>query len=234
MAKRPKGSGKIKRTENSVFSFITSLILHKRISHPLAPHQTAVASLTRSPAPSHTAGTAVASVSAPPGPASPAAAPPIFVDLTIDKSPSCSPSRAQKRERSPEQESYEGVNARKKMLSKSLDWMKPKDRPNLQKKNPYQADSTGLDTEYDDYDYDLGQARRESLLPQIQAPAHSPASAKPSDVLENQNSNHRTRKANTRKRQETAKTRDKAEALEKLKTKKKQIMNATTAEKTQG
>ena len=33
-ARRPKGSGRIKRTESSVFYFIRSLILHEHISHP--------------------------------------------------------------------------------------------------------------------------------------------------------------------------------------------------------
>ena len=195
------------------------------------PRQTAVPVVTRSPAPSHTDVPAVARLSAPLGPASPVAAPPIFIDLTIDKSPSCSPSRSQKRKRDPEQESDEGSNARKKILAKSFDWMKPKDRPNFQTKNPYQHESTGFDTESDQYDYGPGQARQESPLPQSQAPAHPPASVKLSDFLENQHSNARTRKTNTRKRQETAKTRRQEEARERLKTKKKQIMNAATAEK---
>lgn len=198
-----------------------------------APRQTAVPSVSRSPAPSHTDVPAVARLSAPLGPASPVAAPPIFIDLTIDKSPSCSPSRSQKRKRDPEQNSDEGSNARKKILAKSFDWMKPKDRPNFQTKNPYQHVSTGFDTESDQYDYGLGQARQESPLPQSQAPAHPPASVKLSDFLENQHSNARTRKTNTRKHRETAKTRRQEEARERLKTKKKQIMNAATAEKTE-
>lgn len=199
-----------------------------------APHQTAVHSVTRSPAPSPTAAPAVAHLSTPLGPASPVAAPPIFIDLTIEKSPSCSPSRSQKRKRAPEQESDEGFNARKKILSKSFDWMKPKDRPNFQTKNPYQPESTGFETESDQYDYGLGQARQENLLPQSQAPAHPPASVRLSDFLGTQHSNTRTRKTNTRKRQETAKTRRQEEARERLKTKKKQIMNVATAEKTEG
>lgn len=205
-----------------------------------APYQRAECSETCAPASSPTALPAVARLSAPLGPAFPIAAPPappILIDLTIDKSSSCSPSRSQKRKRAPEQESDdEGFNERRRILSKSFDWMRPKDRPNFQKKNPYQADSTGNDTEYHQYDYDVGQADQKSPMTQRRARAPPPASAQLSDSVENTHSHHLTRKSKTNyeKRQETAKSRRQAEARKRLKIKKKQINNVASGEKTQG
>lgn len=196
------------------------------------PNQTAAPSVTRSPASRDTAVPAVTHLSAPHGQASRLAASLIFIDLTTEKTPPSSSSKCQKRKRTPEQESEEGFEMRKSILAKSFDWMEPKDRPNFQKRNPYQPEPASFGTDCDQDNHDLGQASQELPLAPSQAPALPPAPAKSPNSPTNKHSNPRTRGANTKKRGETAKGRRQNEARERVKTKKKQILNAATAENT--
>ena len=218
------------------------------VIHSSGPCQTAVPSVSPSPAPSHTAVPAVTRLCAPLGSASPVAASPIFIDLTIDKTPLSSPTKSEKRKRTLEQESEEGNNLRKKILTKGFDWMKPQDRPNFQKKNPYQPKPTrsespsGIDPmETDNTDSlqngpDLGQPGQERPLAPSQAAAHPPASATLPKSPSSKRSPPCSRRGYSKKQPATARGQRQNEARERLKTKRNEIIlkqNAATAEKTE-
>ena len=213
--------------------------------------QTAVPSVPPSPAPSPTAVPAVTHLCAPLDSASQVAASPILIDLTIDKTPLSSPTKPEKRKRTLEQENEEGNNLRKKILTKGFEWMKPQDRPNFQKRNPYQPKPTrsespsGIDpmetdkqppTDSLQNDHDLGQPGQERPLAPSQAAANPPASATLPNSPGSKRSPPCSRRGYSKRQQATVRGQRQNEARERLKTKKNEIIlqqNAATAETTE-
>lgn len=127
--------------------------------------------------------------------------------------------------------------------------MKPEDRPNFEKRNPYKPspssferpldiDPTEIHEQYPTqalhYDHDLGQACQEPLLVPNQAPTHPPAPAKLPNPKKNKPSGPRVHRPNKDKPEGDVRTQRISEARERMKTKKKQIVreqNAIAAEK---
>lgn len=180
-----------------------------------------------------------------PNSASPVAASALHIDLTLDETPPSSPP-SENRKRALEQESQAGYHLRKKILTKTFEWMEPKDRPNFKKRNPYKPEPTSLErpleidsTETDkpypedslQFDHNLGQTSQEPPLTASQAPAHPPASAKLLNPQKNKPSKPRTRKPNNEKAQATTMAQQQDEGRERMETTEEQ--NATAAEKTQ-
>lgn len=174
----------------------------------------------------------------------------LYIDLTLDETPLRSHT-SQRRKRAPEQESQVGDQLRKKILTKSFEWMEPKDRPNFNKRNPLKPDPTCFERPLDvdptrtdepyptdslQYGHNLGQASQEPPLAPGQAPAHPLAPARLPHSQKNKLSKPRARKPNNKKPQATAKLQRLDEGRERIQTKEEQIMqeqNATTAGKTQ-
>lgn len=196
---------------------------------PSAPRQAAVLS--------------PASSRRPPSSVSPAAASALHIDLTLDETPPSSPT-SQKRKRAPEQEGQVGDHLRKKILTKNFEWMEPKDRPNYKQRNPYKPDPISSErplnlypTETDgpyptdslQYDLYLGRASPEPPLSPSQAPAHPSASAKLPNPQKIGPGRPGTRKPNNKKSQANEKAQRLDKARERMKTKKKQIIEEQSA-----
>lgn len=174
----------------------------------------------------------------------------LYIDLKLDETP-LSSHTSQRRKRAPEQESQVRDQLRKNVLTKSFEWMEPKDRPNFNKRNPYKPDPTCFERPLDvdptrtdeqyptdslQYGHNLGQASQEPPLAPGQAPAHPLAPARLPHSQKNKLSKPRARKPNNKKPIATAKLQRLDEARERIHTKEEQIMqeqNATTAGKTQ-